>query len=200
MSGSSPTAYFVRLALDGTVVDHGIAVTVPPGATAITKEQYDTIVAMLPQQCRLLNGTLTIVPAPQPSTMTLAEVKAAAVLTIDTAAETARLQFLTAGAGQMLEYQATGEETARALLATTPLREADYPWLAAEQQALHQVGVEVTLLQVAQKVHDVMTGWSVVGSAIKLARRAAKLRVDAAPTTGAIHDILAGLSFPASPS
>lgn len=199
MSDLSPTAYFVTLALDGTVTDQGIAVTVPLGATAISKEQYDTIVAMLPAQCRLLNGTLTFIALPAPATATLPEVKAAAIITIDTAAEVARMRFLTAGSGQTLEYQATADEADRALAATTSLRPADYPWLTAEQDALHQVGIEVTTLDVAQQVHQVMAAWSVVGSTIKLTRRAAKLRVDAATDTGAVHDILAGLSWPSNP-
>ncbi len=199
MSGTSPNAYYVRIATDGTITDHGIAVTVPTGATAVTKEQYETVVAALPQQCRLLNGILSPIPLPTPASATLAQVKAAATLLIDDQAEQARLQFLTPGAGQMLEYQATADDAARALAATAPLHDADYPWLAAEKDALHQVGTEVTLLQVAQQVTLVMQGWAVAGSAIKEMRRSSKMRVAGATTIGGVQDVLASITWPIPP-
>lgn len=198
---AAPAVYFVRASINGTVTEQGTGDTVPTGAIAVTKEQYETMTAMAPLQCRIVDGVLTVLPLPTPAPATLEAIRAAALVTIDTLAEQARMQFLTPGAGQMMEYQATANEAAKLLALPDPSvgRDADFPWLSAEKQALHLVGVEVSLVAVATTVNQVMSGWAAAGSAIKLTRRGAKLRVYAASNTGVIHDILAGLVWPAPP-
>lgn len=191
--------YSATVALDGTITAIHEGRMVPTGATAITKEQYDTIVASQPWQTRLLNGVLSIVPPPVPGAVSLEAVKTAAIARIDTEAEEARMRFLTAGAGQMLEYQATQAEAARSLTVSGELNPANYPYLAAEQQALLSVGVEVTLRQVAAQVLVVMEGWNLAGAEIKRLRRGAKLRIELATTIDEALAVGQGIPWPSPP-
>lgn len=131
----------------------------------------------------------------------LAALKAAAILQIDTEAEAARLRYLTAGAGQALEYQAT-EAEARALLAEaagggTP-DPAAYPFVQAEVAAvLSATGAAVPIADAAAAVLVEADAWKAVGAYIKELRRAAKLRVDAAPSPAAVAAAAAGIGWPA---
>jgi len=112
----------------------------------------------------------------------LADAKAAALARVDAEAEAARLRFITAGAGQALEYQAT-EAQARAYLAAAAPVLADYPFLAAEVQAVDiATGTAPAASAVAAEIVAQADAWGAVGSAIKALRRAAKLRIEAATT------------------
>ncbi|GAB4193242.1 MAG: hypothetical protein OHK0024_33450 [Thalassobaculales bacterium] len=127
------------------------------------------------------------------------DLEAALHLAIDTAAESARLRFITGGSGQALEYQRSIEE-ARALIAAggTPAPE-DYPMLAAEVAALAAVGVSRSLAQVAAEVAAMDAAWQQAGAAIKLLRRAAKLLVStaiAAEDPAAAVAAAAGIAWP----
>ncbi len=195
------TGYWATVATDGTITASGTsgdgAAFVPTGSTVVTKEQFDTIQAS-PGQCRLINGVLQLLALPMPTPPDLASYKLAASTTIDAAAEQARLIFLTPGSGQALEYSAT-QADAEAALRQDPsatLKPEDYPWLSAEQAALHQVGQDVTLLQVAHGVIAQMTAWDSVGAHIKLIRRTAKLQIDAATNFAQVQSAVAAVAWP----
>jgi hypothetical protein len=192
---------------DGTITGHGDSDPVAAGATVVTADQYATIAAAAEDglQCRMISGVVRLLPAPTPAVTDLAQIKTAAELQVDLAAEVARSRFLTAGSGQALEYQATKEDADRALavLAATPgatLDAADYPWLEAERLALAAIGVTVTLAEVAALVKTTMDAWKTAGSAIKQVRRTAKLEIEAASSADAVAAIVTNLVWPAPPA
>lgn len=110
--------------------------------------------------------------------------RARALVEIDAAAERARLRFMTPGAGQALEYQAT-EAEARAYDGTGGAEE--WPWLAAEQAALAASGATVSLADVAADIIVLADAWRTIGATIKTLRRTAKLQVTAATTAAEIR-------------
>jgi len=114
---------------------------------------------------------------------------------VDREAEAARLRFITAGAGQALEYQAT-EAQARAWLAAVDPVLADYPFLQAEVQAIAAVtGFAPPVSAVATEVVAQADAWQAVGSEIKRRRRAAKMAI-AAATTVAEAQAAASVNWP----
>jgi hypothetical protein len=99
---------------------------------------------------------------------------------VDREAEAARLRFITGGAGQALEYQAT-EAEARAFLAAAAPALAAYPFLKAEVDARELAeGTAPAPAAVAAEIVAQAEAWTVVGAEIKRLRRAAKLAIDAA--------------------
>ena len=108
----------------------------------------------------------------------LAQLKAQLIEQVDREAEAARLRFVTPGAGQALEYQAT-EAEARAYLADPSPGGKPWPWLEAERAAQ---GGTPTLAAIAAEVAAQADAWVAVGSAIKQLRRAAKLAIEGATT------------------
>lgn len=195
------TGYWAVVATDGSITSSGSSSEgepyVPTGATVITKEQWDTIQAS-PGQCRLINGVLHLAALPVPAAVDLGLYKIAASAQVDAAAETARLLYLTPGSGQALEYQQTQEDAVRALAQdpNATLAASDYPWLASEQAALHQVGQDVTLRQVAQAVLEQTQAWATIGTQIKTMRRTTKLRIDAAKTFAEVQSALDAVKWP----
>lgn len=131
----------------------------------------------------------------------LAALKASALVRIDAEAEAARLAFVTGGAGQAMEYQAT-EAEGRALMAALQAGQipdlADYPFIKAEFDAIVQSGGGVpAMVAVAQMVVGMAAAWSTAGSEIKRLRRLAKLRVEAASTPAEVIAASSGISWPA---
>lgn len=112
----------------------------------------------------------------------LADQKAAAMVAVDTAAEAARLRYITPGAGQALEYVAT-ETEARAYGAAVSPVAADYPYLAAEVAAQ---GGAVSMADVAAAVIAQADAWRPAGALIKELRRGAKIAIAAATTPAGI--------------
>jgi hypothetical protein len=109
-------------------------------------------------------------------------IKAELSIRIDTQAEVARLHFITAGAGQALEYQASEAEAER-FLATDGPDIADFPFLRAELDAQEAAtGVRPDEALVAEQIITQAARWRVAGAEIKRLRRAAKLAVAAAST------------------
>lgn len=132
-------------------------------------------------------------PAPD-----LAALRAQALERIDAEAERERLRYLTPGAGQALEYQATAEEALALQAEGAPEPDPqDYPMLAAEQAALAAVGTAATLEDVAGQVLAERAAWSAIGAAIKSVRRGAKLQAEAAESAEAIEAIFP-LAWPAA--
>jgi hypothetical protein len=130
----------------------------------------------------------------------LAALKAAALVRIDAEAEAARLAFVTGGAGQALEYQATeveGRAAVAAAAAGETLDPAAYPFVAAEASAFAEVGIVVSLLEAAQQVVVQADQWAMVGSLIKALRRGAKLRVEAAANPAEVIAAASGIPWPA---
>jgi hypothetical protein len=120
--------------------------------------------------------------APEPA---LSQVRVAGLRAIDAEAESVRLTYVTAGAGQAAEYRLTAEEAARArtaLDAGEALAPADYPHLAAEVDA----GGAADLPTAVAMVEAEQAAWTAVSAAIKQARRAGKLAVAAATTVEAV--------------
>lgn len=103
---------------------------------------------------------------------------------IDAAAEAARLQYITAGAGQAMVYEQKNAEAKRFFEVvnngetTSP---ADYVILAAEATAKGE-----TLLNVATLVRDTAAAWLPIAAMIEAKRMAGKKAVDAAATVSAV--------------
>lgn len=118
---------------------------------------------------------------------TLEQLRAQMAAQVDAEAEVARLRFITPGAGQALEYQAT-EVEATAYVAAHEAAAGPpagaWPWLEAEQAAS---APGTTLLDVAQLVLSLRDQWVATGSTIKALRRAAKVAIEAATTPQAIR-------------
>lgn len=118
----------------------------------------------------------------------LAAVKQRLLQQVDADAEAARLQFITPGAGQALEYEAT-ERQARAYLAAgspEPFDAAAYPFIEAERQAvLAATGMLPSPADIVTSVIASADGWMTVGAEIKRLRRAAKMAIEAAESVAA---------------
>lgn len=116
--------------------------------------------------------------------------RAAAGAEIDTAAENARLKYLTPGMGQGLTYQAKAEELRRYDADTNPVK-ADYPYLAAE------VGITgPSLTAVADAVRSAMSTWSVAGVEIERTRLKAKADIVKASSVEQISAVLNAIVWP----
>jgi hypothetical protein len=111
--------------------------------------------------------------------------RAAALWQADQAAEAERRPFLSAGAGQAMEYLLTLEEARSCLAAASPVA-TDYPLLAAELDALAAVGQTVTLAAVAASIISTDHANRVRLGAIKRTRRLRKISIRAASTAAAI--------------
>ena len=103
---------------------------------------------------------------------------------IDQEAEQLRVNFLSAGAGQMLEYQATSEELVRFKTDPNPV-ESDYPFLAAELGLLGD-----SLAEIAVATEYTVAAWASFGSDIKRKRRTAKEALKAAKEAGDIPGMI----------
>ncbi len=137
------------------------------------------------------DGTAT----PNKTDRDLATVKTEIKARIDGAAETARLQFITAGAGQALAYQRK-EAQARDCLATydeqSPPSEGTYPALDGE--------VDITadsILGVAAIVVATADGWAAIADTIETTRLGGKKDVDDAADVAAAYAVLDAITWPA---
>ncbi len=103
----------------------------------------------------------------------LDDYKAAMCGKIDAQAETCRLRYITAGAGQALEYRETAEEAAR-YVATGGA--GSYPMLQASVNA----GEAATLNDAAVLVAQREAAWTIIGATIREKRINAKRAIHAA--------------------
>ncbi|XUY27838.1 hypothetical protein RMR21_005635 [Agrobacterium sp. rho-8.1] len=109
----------------------------------------------------------------------LEEIKRLLKTQIDEEAETARLRYITGGAGQAMTYQRKVEEAKRAVLEDNPLPD-DYPMLSAS------LGIDgETIKDIALLVLTMDAQWAVIGSAIERARQTAKEAIGGAETVEA---------------
>jgi hypothetical protein len=116
--------------------------------------------------------------------------RAAALWAADQAAEAARRPFLSAGAGQAIEYMLTLEEARACQAAASPVA-SDYPLLVAELDALAAVGQTVTIAAVAASIIATDHANRVRLAAIKMTRRVRKIGIRAATTADGIAAALA---------
>lgn len=135
-------------------------------------------------------GVASPVIEPRP----IAEVQAEACAKIDAAAETARLAFITPGAGQALVYQRK-EAQARACLAAYDAQNqppaGTYPALEAE------VGITgADTVGVATVVAGMADAWAAIGDSIEAIRLGAKKAVGEAAAPADIPPIVAAVEWP----
>lgn len=134
-----------------------------------------TAALQLPPQ----GAALAVVPyavVAQPE-LDLGALRSACAVGIDAAAESVRLRFLTAGAGQAMTY-VRKEAEARAWTADNV---AETPFLAAEAAARG-----MTIAALAAEVIAMADQWTTIGAAIEGLRMGAKAQLLAAPTVGAM--------------
>lgn len=111
-----------------------------------------------------------------PPSSPLEEIRAAALLNVDTSAEAARQRFISPGDGKMLSYEAKRGE-AESWAADDAPDPANYPWARSRAARLNGVAeIEVTVAQ-AQAVIDEWTariaGWRAAGWGSSATRRSA---------------------------
>ena len=140
--------YWLQLGAGNAVIGSGavqgaeaIAVTLgKPGRVEVSAE----IAAQLRQGGAWVWNGSALEPAPAAMTE---DDRARALWEADHMAEAARRPFLSAGAGQAMEYLLTLDEAQRFIGYAGPA--SDYPLLAAEQSALQAAGQTVPLATVA---------------------------------------------------
>lgn len=107
----------------------------------------------------------------------LEDVQRRATQAVDEAAERARLKYISAGAGQALEYEAAQRE-ADIFLRNGVGGRPEYPMLQADVDA----GVAVDLQAAAQRVAAARDGWEAAGAGIRRERLRAKRLIAEAST------------------
>jgi hypothetical protein len=125
---------------------------------------------------------------PQPPS--LESQKTALKVALDGAAESARLKYITGGAGQALTYSQKADEAMRYVASAEPVA-TDYPLLSAE------IGITApTIGEVATIVAGAYAQWQQIGAAIEATRLGGKAAVDAAETVEAAKAIVDGITWP----
>ncbi|MFQ0815767.1 hypothetical protein AVM02_07595 [Brucella anthropi] len=120
----------------------------------------------------------------------LKEIKADLKVSVDTAAEIERLNYITPGAGQAMTYQQKVAEAQAFKAASNPIA-ADYPILASE------VGITAeTLSEVADVVLAAFAQWQQIGAAIESIRLGARRDIDAAEDEAAARAIVDAIVWP----
>jgi hypothetical protein len=176
------------------------------GDVAAHQQAVPDSIALLATEAELLDGTFDWsfrdgqLVKEQPVVVPLGSLITEGQDRIDLEAERARRAWLTPGVGQALEYQETVAQARGALAAPDPLQPADYPFLAADQDAHAGAGASVTLRQVAQHVMARQAAWLAAAASIKRVRLTAKRRIAAATTQAEIDVILAGVGWPIPPA
>lgn len=130
-------------------------------------------------------------PAPE-SGVSLETLKSSLKVSIDQAAETERLKYITPGNGQAMTYQQKVDE-ARAFKAATNPKSTDYPLLSSE------VGITAgTIDEVADVILLAFTEWQQIGGAIERTRLSAKRDIDSAKDEAAARQIVDAAVWPSA--
>ncbi|CDM59921.1 hypothetical protein [Rhizobium favelukesii] len=128
-------------------------------------------------------------PGPDPATL-----KQQLRASIDIAAETERLKYITGGSGQAMPYQQKSDEAKRylaAIEASEALELSSFPLLAAE------VGITApTIGEVANVIYAAFTQWQVIGGAIEAVRLGTKAAIEIAVTVAEAETAAAAASWP----
>lgn len=128
--------------------------------------------------------------APDPITVSLADLKADFKSLIDTDAEVERLKYITPGNGQAMTYQQKVSEAQAFKDATNP-QTSDYPMLSSE------VGITAeTLNEVANIVLAAFAQWQQIGAMIESIRLGAKRDIDAAEDEAAARAVVDAIEWP----
>ena len=203
--GSDGKITFVRVNVDDWITR---ATKVDPSLAAFHQAANPSDIELAGAQADLLTGIsgfkllAGIVTPTSPTALTLAQVKAAAIVTINGLAETTRLLAGPLTIGQAVEDLATYEEAFRAtgvsavIWITDTLTPSQYPFLVAEQSAQTAVGNVRTLAQTATDVMATHADWSEFFAAVKELRRTAILELTAAANSAAVAAILAAITWP----
>lgn len=173
----------------------GICTDARDGAIKITDAQYEEALgAITAGKAVSISGGFKIVDTPivndpdPDANLDLGQWKAKLISNIDADAETARLRYITAGAGQAMTYQQKAQEAASvlALVGSGEIDQTGFPLLAAE------IGITApSLIEVAQVVNTAYQGWRIVGAGIEALRLSGKAAVSAAQTITAAKNAAA---------
>ncbi|ANL20373.1 hypothetical protein AMJ96_CH00605 [Rhizobium sp. N113] len=118
--------------------------------------------------------------------------KAMLKATIDAAAETERLRYITTGAGQALTYAQKSDEAKAWLAAVDPV-DSDFPLLSAE------VGITAQSIgEVAAIVYAAYVQWQQIGSLIEAIRLGTKKAISEATTEEAARLAAADVVWPST--
>lgn len=173
---------------------HGAGI--PADAVAISDAQWLDFVSHPGR--RKWQGGAVVEVAPAAVQLDLGAVKTALRAQVDADAAAARLKYITAGAGQAMEYQAVTTEAERIAGDQAPVL-ADYPMLAASIgiDLDPQTGAPATDLQgAARSVMAAAAQWSAVGAEIRRVRLAAKDAIGKAPDETAARLVAASVAWP----
>ena len=185
---SALTGGFYLDDVHGTLGDP--ASTVPVDAVEITDAEHAALLVAEQSGQEIVSDGSGNPVAQDPALPLLNDAKAAAKAEVDAAAETARLQFITGGAGQAMTYELKHQE-ALALQDDSSPESANYPLLNA------CIGADgATLSDVASTIIATRNLWVVTATTIEGTRRTAKTAITNAAVHAAITTIMAGLSWP----
>lgn len=163
-------------------------VVVPEDKLAV-RNDADIAAWKVNTKTKTIKPTFTFVD--DPNTQTLEQVKANLLSTVDAQAEYVRMQHLTPGTGQAVEYDRTLTEALKAKsLDPQTIVESDFPWLLAELNALRASGSTATFQDVVDSVIAQAEAWTTLGTKIKEKRRTAKLKIASALTKQEANSVL----------
>ena len=161
---------------------YDVVEVVPPPALGDNQAYGEPELVQDGGRWKLVTPLVAIAEAP------IEAVRAASAAAVDAAAESARLRFITPGAGQAMVYQQKAAE-ARAILAGG---DGPFPHLLAE------VGITApTLDEVANVVMAMENAWLAVSAAIEAKRLAGKRDIAQAQSQAEVDAILAAIEWPA---
>lgn len=173
--------------------------TYDPDAAVVTGRDYDR---NPDSTIKIVDQAVTEVLTTQPidpvviadrEAQRLADAQAAAIATIDAAAEKARCDHITSGDGQAMVYREKRLEAeayqAEVDAGGTPI-DANYPLMAARAARL-----TVTLQAVADEWNAKAAAWIARAAQIEDVREAAKEAVAAATTVDAVQAVIAALDY-----
>lgn len=149
-------------------IDHGTHLTRLADGAVLPKDVGNRDYAAVFEQ---LAANPSLVSTPD-TAIGLSALKSRALIEIDTAAERARLRYITPGAGQAQTYQMKLEQAQAYQSAGSPADASPWPFIAAESAALAVTPAEAAALIIATR-----DAWVTVGAAIEQARMGGKRAV-----------------------
>jgi hypothetical protein len=167
----------------------------PPSSVALTSAQLEMMYAGISIGTVYVysgGGFLAI-----PATPAIEAIQTNALSQIDANAETCRQQYITAGLGQMLVYQAKSS-MAQAFVAEYPTA-ASAAGVNPNLWPLLQDEIDITaadLWSVAKTILAIGNIWIIAAAMIENLRLGAKVAVASAETSGEVSAVLSGCVFP----
>ena len=165
--------------------EEGFSNIIPADAFEVTEDQRQELLSN--PELIWLEGQL--IEAEKPSSY-LDDQKAILRRSVDQAAETERLKYITPGNGQAMTYQQKVTE-AQAFKAATNPKASDYPMLSSE------VGITAeTIDEVADVVLAAFAQWQQIGAMIESIRLGAKRDIDASEVEAEARAIVDAIIWP----